>query len=227
MRILSVLVLFPVLAHAQFVWPKPEYNRHDPSVYGEDPYIVKYRKRFFSVFRGDFATFEKAYAEIEEEVRKNPNDPRALVWRGNGKTVRAGLLKFRKREKEALTLLADSRKDMDRAVAMRPDDPNIFMMRAATLYIQGQYWKKEELPRSVWATLASDCRRFLRVIGPKRIPKLSIHVRGEAYGELGIALKNLGDTAGARRAFETLLRTDPGTAYAERAAKEIAALPKA
>lgn len=222
--ILAPLVLsasLTPLAAAQFVYPKPDYHRHDPNVYREDPFITRYRARFFAVFRGDFKTFEAAYQEIQGMVRKNPKDARALVWLGNGQTVEAGLLKVQGKKAESDRLLAASRQTLDRAVALRPKDPNIYMMRAATLYIQGQYWNAQELPRSNWEELRDDCRRFIAYVGPKRIPKLSIHVRGEVYGELGIAYKNLGEPEKAREAFAKVIELCPGTDYAARARKEM------
>lgn len=214
---------FCAMAPAQFVWPKPEYNRHDPGLYKEDPFIVEYRRKFFSVFRGDFATFEKAYAEVQAMVAKDPKDARALVWVGNGQTVKAGLLFMRGKRDEALPLLEKSRDTMDRAVALRPKDPNIYMMRAATLYIQGQYFTKEKLPVRVWQTLRDDCLRFIDFLGP-RFEKTSIHLRGETLGELGIAYKNLGDKQKAREAFERLIKLNPNTDYATRAKREIESL---
>lgn len=211
-------------AFAQFVYPKPEYNVSVPGTYTEDPFIVKYRARFFAEFRGDFATFEKAYEEITEMVRKNPKDPRALVWLGNGQTVKAGVLRLRNQTQEASELLAKSRETLNRAVALRPDDPNIYMMRAATLYIQGQYWPNDQLPRSLWETLRDDCLKFIQFVGPERMRKVSIHVRGEAYGELGIAYARLGEKEKAREAFEMVIKLNPGTAYEDRARREIAKL---
>ncbi len=219
---LLVLIL-TTIADAQFAYPRPQDNVSEPGLYTEDPFIVHYRKRYFAVFRGDYKTFQTAHAEIREKVRKNPNDARALVWLGNGQTIEAGFLKLRDR-KAALRLLAVSRRTLDRAVALRPDDPNIYMMRAATLYSQGQYWSAKELPRSVWTTLRDDCQRFIRFLRPDRLPRVSIHMRGETFGELGIALKNLGDERGARAAFRRVIELCPGTQYAERAHKEIAAL---
>ncbi|RYG34186.1 tetratricopeptide repeat protein [bacterium] len=225
MRALSFALIFlPGLASAQFVYPKPEDNRPEPGVYVEDPFIVKYRKRFFAVFKGDFATFNKAYGEIEEMVKKNPKDARALVWLGNGQTVKAGTLRITGSASEAEALLAKSRETLDRAVALSPKDPNIYMMRAATLYVQGQYWPAEKLPKVVWERLRDDCERFIAFIGPKRMPKISTHVRGEAYGELGIAYLRLGEKEKARKSFETLIQVCPGTAYAERARKELKGL---
>lgn len=218
--IASVLLFLPH-AHAQFVYPKPEYNQSVAGTYQEDPFIVTYRRKFFAVFRGDFKTFETAYAEINTMLEKNPKDARALVWLGNGQTVKAGLLRVQGKQAEAEALLETSRETLDSAVKLKPKDPNIYMMRAATLYIQGQYWPADKLPRRVWETLRDDCNTFIKFIGPTRMPKVSTHVRGEAYGELGIAYKNLGDTKKAVETFKKLIQLNPDTDYAKRAEDEL------
>lgn len=211
------------LTQAQFVWPKPEYNRPEPGVYEEDPFIVQYRKEFFAVFRGDFARFERAFLEIEAMVAKDPEDARARVWLGNGQMVHAGLKLLSDRE-EARRLLGESSRNLDHAVRLRPDDPNIYMMRAATLYLYGQYFPSDWLDRSVWERLRDDCLKFIDFVGPDRLSRVSIHVRGEAFGSLGIAYVRLGERDKARHAFTRVIELCPGTTYEERARREIEAL---
>lgn len=213
-------------AFGQFVYPKPEYNEQVGEVYQQDPFIVKYRREFFAVFKGDFKRFEKAYAEIEHMTKKDKKDARAWVWLGNGMTVKAGAEAGRGNLKKALELLDNSRKTLDYAVSLRPEDPNIFMMRAATLYIQGQYWPSKQIPKANWEKIAADCEKLIRQIGPEKMKQVSIHVRGEAYGELGIAYKNLGEIEKARKAFEMVASLNPKTDYADRAQRELTLLKK-
>jgi tetratricopeptide (TPR) repeat protein len=220
--ILSFLLV--PLAMAQFVWPKPEYHQHDPGLYDEDPFITEYRTRFFAVFKGDYATFEKAYEEINAMLAKNPRDARALVWRGNGKTVKAGTLWLKGQKDQALALLKDSRSDLDQAVRLQSSNPGVYMMRAATLYIQGQYFPHDVLPRQVWEHLRDDCEHFRRYLGPIKEKSVSIHLRGETNGELGIAYKELGDNRRAKEAFQRVIALCPNTDYETRAKKELAAL---
>lgn len=215
-----ILAGLSTMASAQFVYPKPEYNVVEPGLYKEDPFIREYRQKFFAVFRGDSATFEKGYAEIEAMLAKNPKDARALVWLGNGQTVKGGLLMLKGKREESIALLEKSRKTLDQAVALRRNDPNIYMMRAATLYIQGQYWPAKDIPRVNWENLRDDCLRFERYLGPK-MPKVSIHLRGETYGELGIAYLRLGEKEKARAAFQRIIDLCPDTDYEKRARREI------
>jgi len=224
LALIGLMVLTFGLVRAQFVWPKAEYHKAEAGLYKEDPFIVKYRQRFFGVFRGDFKAFETAYDEIKGLVKKNPRDARALVWLGNGHTVKSGLLRSQGKIDEARKLLSESRIALDRAVSIRPKDPNIYMMRAATLFIQGQYWPEADVPKVVWENLRDDCLKFIAYVGLDRMPRASIHLRGEADGELGVAYLKLGDKAKAREAFARVAELCPGTTYEDRAKREISAI---
>jgi len=221
--LVGLLLCLPFLTSAQFVFPRPEYHEHDPSVYKEDPFVVHYRHEFFSVFSGDVPRFEKAFAEIQAMVKKDPKDARALVWLGNGETVKAGVLWMQGKKDESIALMKQSRPLLDQAVALKPDDPNIFMMRAVTLYIQGTSWPADTIPKENWEKLRDDCSHLIRYLGPT-MAKVSVHVRGETYGELGIAQEELGDKEAARAAFQKCIELCPGTDYETRAKKEIASL---
>lgn len=221
--LIALCLLLPVVASAQFVFPKPEYHEQVGQVYEEDPFVIKYRHEFFSVFKGEFAKFEKAYDEIKEMVQKDPKDARALVWLGNGGTVKAGVLWMQGKKDESIALMKESRPLLDQAVALKPHDPNIFMMRAVTLYIQGQNWPAETIPKENWEKIRDDCAHLIKLLGDK-MSKASLHVRGETYGELGIAHLKLGEKDEARKAFEKVIEMCPGTDYEARAKREIAAL---
>lgn len=226
--LLCVLALFgawvPGVALGQFVYPKPEYHNAEPGLYTEDPFIVKWRREYFAVFRGDLARFRRAHAEIKAMVEADPKDARAMVWYGNGQMVEAGLQMLAGKNDDAKALVAQSRKTLDRAVELSPEDANIYMMRAATLVLIGERFPKDWYDDGLWKTLRDDCLRFIAFIGPERMPRTSIHLRGEAYGCLGLAYARLGETAKARAAFETVIRMNPETGYSERAQREIALL---
>ncbi len=220
-----LLTVSALPSQAQFVWPRPEDNRQAvPGTYEEDPFITRYRREFFAVYRGDIARFERAMSEIQEMVKRNPNDARAVVWLGNGYMIRSGLAWLRGNREEARRLLQLSRETCDRAVSLDPDNHNIYVMRAVTYFLFGQFLPENEMPRALWETVAADLEKAIRFIGPERMPKVSPHVRGEIYGELGIAYARLGDRDRARRAFETIVREMPGSRHAERAQRELAKL---
>lgn len=219
--VLAALFACSAGASAQYVWPKPGYNDSEPGLYTEDPFIVQYRKEFFAVFSGNFARFERAFEKIEGMVEANPKDARALVWRGNGKMVKAGLALFQNKRDEARSLLRESDIDLDRAVWLSPDDPNIYMMRAATLLLVHQRFPKEWVSRSVYARLLDDSTKFINYIGPLRMPRTSIHLRGEAHASLAIAYEGLGLRSAAVKAWQNLAKVNPSTTYAEKAREEL------
>ena len=224
-RVLPFLLLAAAsVANAQFVYPKDsEHAQKRPGTYVEDPFITEYRQKFFAALRGDFRTFNAAYAEIEAMTKKNPKDARALVWLGNGQTIKAIRASLLGQRDAAATLLDDSRRNVDAAVALKPKDYNIYMMRSTTLYAQAQYVPSIPVPRSNWEHIRDDCLALLKEMGP-RVAGASTHVQGEAYGELGIAYLRLGEKEKAKAAFAKIVELTPGTAYAERAKKELAAL---
>jgi hypothetical protein len=88
--LLPLILLAASTAHGQFVYPKASDNvQKKAGTYAEDPFITEYRQKFFAALRGDFKTFNAGFAEIEAMVKKNPRDARALVWLGNGQTIKA------------------------------------------------------------------------------------------------------------------------------------------
>ena len=224
-RALPLLLLAAAtVANAQFVYPKPSDNvQKKPGTYVEDPFITEYRQKFFAALRGDFKTFNAAFVEIEAMTKKDPKDARALVWLGNGQTIKAIKANLLGQKDAAAALMTDSRKNVDAAVALKPKDYNIYMMRATTLYAQAQYAPNIPVPRSNWEHIRDDCLALLKEMGP-RVSGASTHVQGEAYGELGIAYLRLGENEKAKQAFSKILELTPGSAYAERAKKEIVAL---
>ena len=92
-RLLSLVTLVAAAsaAHGQFVppWNMKEHEQAKPAAYVEDPFVTEYRQKFFAAMRGDSKTFNQAYADMEAMLKKDPKDARALVWRGNGKTIKA------------------------------------------------------------------------------------------------------------------------------------------
>ncbi|MBS1707703.1 MAG: hypothetical protein JSS65_03155 [Armatimonadetes bacterium] len=219
--ILLLAALSP-LAQSQFVWPKPEYNVSKPGLYTEDPFIVEYRKKFFSVFRGDYAAFDKAYKEIEAMVGKNPKDARALVWLGNGQMIKAAVSLLRAKDKDKVPqMLAESRKTLDKAVALKPDDPNIYMMRAVTLSIIADKFPAGNTDKKLFTTLRDDCLKFIKFIGPKRMEGVSIHMRGEALASLAQAYTGLGNKAEAVKTYKRLASLNKGTDYEPKALAKV------
>lgn len=183
----------------------------------EDPFVTKYRQKFFAVFHGDTSKFEEGMSELDAMLAKNPGDARALVWHGNGLMVRGGLLKFKGKSAEGRQLLLDSKKELDRAVSLDPDDVNIIAMRAVTLNIEGKYWPAADLPPNCFETIISDLEKARNIINPARFKLLSVHARGEILTELAFAYDKTGKHDKARPLWQEAKDTLAGSAYATQA----------
>lgn len=224
---LSAFFLLLTLAAAslgQYVWPKAGYNQSEPGLYTEDPFIVQYRKEFFAVFRGDIPRFEKALKEIEAMVEADPKDARALVWKGNGRMIQAGIALIRNKTPEAKALYAESNVLLDMAVTLKPQDPNIYMMRAATLLLFHQRFPRDWHSRSVYERLRDDSIKFISYIGPSRFPQTSVHLQGEALASLAIAYRELGLTQASAKTWRQIIASLPDTEYARKSMEELTAL---
>ena len=185
--------------------------------YMEDPFVTKYRKKFFSVFAGKTGEFEQGMSELDAMLAKNPNDARALVWHGNGLMVRAGLKKIQGQSDAGRQLLIDSKKELDRAVSLDPDNVNILAMRAVTLHIAGQYWKASDMPAGSWQAIIADLEKTRRIIPPQAMKKLSIHARGEILTELADAYQKAGMANKSRSIWLETLKSVPNSRYAAQA----------
>jgi cytochrome c556 len=218
--LLIALLASPLAASAQYLYPTPEENRSEPGLYVEDPFIVEYRKKFFAVFRGDLQTFSKAFDEVSQMVERDPSDARALVWRGNGKMVKGGIALFQNDMETARGLLAGSLADLDAAVALSPEDPNIYMMRAATLLLIHQRFPEGWSARPLYERLERDALKFLGHIGWRRLPRTSIHLRGEALASLAIAQRELEKFEESLVSWRRLEMLNRGTRYEAKARED-------
>lgn len=187
----------------------------------EDPFVTKYRKKFFSVFSGNMSEFENGMKELDAMLAKNPDDARALVWHGNGLMVKAGLVKMTGKSDEAKHLLLDSKKAMDRAVSLAPENVNILAMRAVTLYIAGKYWSDDDLPPGSWQAVIDDLEKSRKIIGQERMRRLSIHARGEILSELATGYTHMKRLDKARALWNEVIRSVPKSKYAAQAEEQL------
>lgn len=195
---------------------KPKDKDH-VSEFLEDPFVTKYRRLFFSVFNGKMDGYAEGMKELEAMLAKNPNDARALVWHGNGLMIRGGLQRFRGQRQEAVKSLVDSRKELDRAVSLDPENVSILAMRAVTIFGMGTYFNENEIPAGSWQKLISDLEKSRKIIGPDRMKKLSVHARGEILTELATGYTHVGKFDKARALWNEALKAVPDSQYSKKA----------
>ncbi|MDI1283488.1 MAG: hypothetical protein PSV46_03760 [Reyranella sp.] len=90
----------------------------------------KVREDMFAGMDGDTAAFDRAMKLIADTLAADPDHAEALVWRGDARLFLAGQAFQRGAFKEGQTLSAGGLADMDRAVALAPNDIAVRVPRA-------------------------------------------------------------------------------------------------
>ena len=93
----------------------------------------KVREDMFAGMDGDTAAFDRAMKLIADTLAREPDHAEALVWRGDGRLFMAGQAFQRGDLAEGQKLFAEGLADMERAVALAPNDIAVRVPRAAGL----------------------------------------------------------------------------------------------
>ena len=85
----------------------------------------------FAGMDGDTAAFDRAMKLIADTLAADPDHAEALVWRGDGRLFLAGQAFQRGAIAEGQALTGQGLADMERAVALAPNDIAVRVPRAA------------------------------------------------------------------------------------------------
>jgi hypothetical protein len=179
----------------------------------------KVREDMFAGFDGDTDAFKRAMALIDATLAADPDHAQALVWRGAGRLFLAGQAFRRQAFREGQELQRQALADMDRAVALAPNDIAVRIPRATSLLPYARFerpFNRAEADR-LTATAISDFEYTLKVSEPWWT-RLSEHGRGELLGGVADAWLGVGDPAKAAPYLERMTGELAGTPYANAAA---------
>lgn len=173
------------------------------------------RQDFFDGMRGDAAAFARAMNLCETTLAKNPRDAQAMVWHGAGVLVRAGQA-FRAGDRATgMQQYAQGLAEMDRAVALAPDDVGVRIPRGAVLLAMAPHVPEPEKTRleklglgDYEATLALQQAYF---------GKLPLHAREQLLYGLTDGYAELGDQARAQAYYARMTKDAPGSELLARA----------
>jgi tetratricopeptide (TPR) repeat protein len=176
------------------------------------------RGDFFAGFAGDAERFARAMARCDQELAKNPSHPEALVWRGAGLMFQAGQAFQGGDVPTGMDLWQRGLGEMNRAVALAPDDVAVRIPRGATLFEVSR-----QTPPAQGAPLLKlaleDYEHTLELQGKANgFAKLSPHAKGELLFGLADGWARAGDAQKARDYFTRLTKeaADSGrTSYAQ------------
>jgi hypothetical protein len=141
------------------------------------------------------------------------------VWRGDGRLFMAGQAFQRGAFTEGQTLAAQATADMDRAVALAPDDIAVRIPRAAALLPFARGMRPFNRPEAdrLTRTAIGDFEFVVSASTP-RWSKLGEHGRGELLGALADGWLTLGEATKANAYLDRMTSELPGTPYAKNAA---------
>jgi hypothetical protein len=189
------------------------------AVLAQQRFDFKVREDMFAGMDGDTAAFDRAMKLIADTLAADPNHAEALVWRGDGRLFLAGQAFQRGAFREGQTLSAEGLADMERAVALAPNDIAVRVPRASGLmpYARGlRRFDRAEADRLT--TVAIGDFEFVVMASQPYWSQLKEHGRGELLGALADGWLTLGETAKANVYLDRMTGELPGTAYARNAA---------
>lgn len=174
------------------------------------------RGDFFAAAMGDAAASERALASADAELTRSPSDPVALAVHGwLTLTGAARLAQGDPARTAALTQRGFA--NVDRAVALGPDNPLVRVLRGILLQ-QGS----RGVPAQVQGPMLENARLdFQRVFDQQAamLDSLGAHRLGELLQALGDVNSRLGRTTEARAYYAMIEAKLPGSEYATRAAE--------
>ena len=158
-------------------------------------YLV--RGDMFAGFEGDEEAFERALTLCERTLAENPDHAEALVWHGAATFFRGGRALAAGGRDQAIAFFSQGLAEMNRAVALAPDNIGVRIPRGAVLLTAGLAMPEGERARDYIRTAIGDYERSLALQEPAW-PRMSVHARGELAGGLAEGWSRLGEGEKAR-----------------------------
>ncbi len=183
------------------------------------------REDFFAGFAGDAQALKRGMKRCAEALAKDPRNAQALVWHGSGMTFEAKEAFLAGDPDKGHQIQAQAIKEMNDAVALRPDDVSVLIPRAAVFLSAALHVPSPEVANRDFQRAASDYERILH-LQTSTFATLPMHSRGELLGGLAEAWQGLGDPEKSRSYLLRMKKELPNTAYSRHASEILAAPPK-
>lgn len=183
------------------------------------------REDFFSGFAGDMEALARGMKKCEEALAKDPKNAEALVWHGSGLSFDAKRAFMAGDVEKGRQIQAQAAKEMNDAVALRPDDITVLIPRGSILLSAALHVPSPELARKDFQIAADDYEKVLR-LQASVFSTLPVHSRGELLGGLAEAWNGLGNTEKSRGYLQRMTEELPDTSYWRRAREVLSTAPK-
>lgn len=167
----------------------------------------------FAGFAGDEKALARAIRACEIALATNPDHPQALVWHGV-----ASLATARQKPEQRAALMQRAFAEMDRAVALKPDDPGVRIPRGSILIGFARQTSDPAQRQALLERSRSDFQfAFDEQNRARRLDSIGTHPLGELLQGLGDIYSRLGNPTEAQRYYALTLAKLPDTEYAARA----------
>jgi len=189
-----------------------------PAALGQERFDFKVREDMFAGFDGDKEAFDRAMRLIADTLARQPDHAQALVWRGDGRLFLSGQALRRGALTEGRRLYGEAMADLERAVALAPNDIAVRIPRATGLqpFARGlRPFERAEADR-LTRIVISDLE-FVVAASASFWNGLATHNRGELLGALADSWLQLGEPVKAKTYLDRMTGELPGTPYAKNA----------
>jgi pimeloyl-ACP methyl ester carboxylesterase len=179
----------------------------------------KVREDMFAGIDGDSAAFERAMKLIDDTLALNPDHAEALVWRGDGRLFQSVQAFQHGDSVRGQALYSQALADMDRAVALAPDNIAVRVPRAAGLLPYSRALRRfNRAEADRLTTIAIGDFEYVVQASAPWWDRMKEHGRGELLGGLADGWLALGERAKANVYLDRMSGELPGTPYAQNAA---------
>jgi tetratricopeptide (TPR) repeat protein len=184
------------------------------------------RADFFAGFAGDQARLTKGMEACERVLALSPDHAEALVWHGSGLAYTAGMAFQKGDMKTGGELWQRGMDEMNKAVAIAPDNVGVRIPRGALL-LQATRNMPTDMARPLLEKAVDDYEHVLS-LQSAYFSTLGDHPKGELLFGLAEGNSRLGNADKARTYFERLIADAPASGQAPKAKAWLAtgAIPK-
>jgi hypothetical protein len=187
---------------------------------------MEVRSDFFAGFTGDEAAFKRAMARCEEVLALDPKHAEAMVWHGSGVASLAAQAFQRGDKQNGIQLWMKGLEEMNRAVALAPDEVAVRIPRGATLFEASRGIPDPKQQQMLLALALGDYEHTL-VLQKATFSGLSDHAKGELLFGLAEGWSRAGDKEKAKLYFERLTADAAGSGRTKYAKAWLAGDPPA
>ncbi len=185
-------------------------------VFAQERFDLQVRTYFFTGFQGNQAALDKGMKIAEDALAADPQNAEALVWHGAGVSYKSSQAFATGDAQKGMELWRQGMSEMDKAVAMAPDNVGVRIPRGSTLLTMTRYIPDPAISKPLIAKGVSDFEKAYE-LQKDHFNQLGVHARGELMLGLADGYSRLGENEKAQPWFERIRTELKGSLYEDSA----------